>query len=125
MPTSGLKFTKFADAARDLLSSPLTVTVLAIVLEAYGLRAQILPNKLLTQIPAVPYFEVNTNANQRSGLVSVARLEVLGAVLPVVTDVVDHPGFHLLLHQSAAQSPPEPQLLDTSSYHSSERADAV
>ncbi|EXJ54088.1 hypothetical protein A1O7_09425 [Cladophialophora yegresii CBS 114405] len=44
-----------ADASRELLSSPLTVTVLAILLEAYGLRAQILPNKLLTQIPAVPY----------------------------------------------------------------------
>ena len=46
---------EFADATRDLLSSPLTVTVLALVLEAYGLRAQILPNKMLTQIPAIKY----------------------------------------------------------------------
>lgn len=46
---------EFADASRDLLSSPLTVTVAAILLEAYGLRAQILPNKVLTEIPPVPY----------------------------------------------------------------------
>ncbi|KAL6248097.1 hypothetical protein RBB50_005445 [Rhinocladiella similis] len=46
-----------ADWARDYLSSPLTVTVLAILLEAYGLRAQILPNKLLTEVPAVPYIK--------------------------------------------------------------------
>lgn len=44
-----------ADATRDLLSSPLTVSVLGILLEAYGLRAQILPNKLLTEVPAIPY----------------------------------------------------------------------
>ena len=48
---------EFADYARELLSSPLTVTVLAILLEAYGLRAKILPNKTLTQIPAIPYFK--------------------------------------------------------------------
>jgi hypothetical protein len=48
---------EFADATRDYLSSPLTVTLLAILLEAYGLRPQILPNKLLTTIPAVPYLK--------------------------------------------------------------------
>ncbi|EXJ90685.1 hypothetical protein A1O1_03789 [Capronia coronata CBS 617.96] len=48
---------EFADATRDLLSSPLTITALAILLEAYGLRAQILPNKLLTEIPPVPYIK--------------------------------------------------------------------
>ncbi|OAP55034.1 hypothetical protein AYL99_10734 [Fonsecaea erecta] len=48
---------EFADAARDILSSPMTVIVLAILLEAYGLRAQILPNKLLTDIPAIPYIK--------------------------------------------------------------------
>jgi hypothetical protein len=46
---------EYADAARDYLSSPLTVTFLALVLEAYGLRAQIMPNKLLTHLPAVKY----------------------------------------------------------------------
>merc|ERR1712000_788954 len=46
-----------ADQARDYLSSPLTVTVLAILLEAYGLRAQVLPNKLLTEVPAIPYIK--------------------------------------------------------------------
>ncbi|KAJ9614216.1 hypothetical protein H2200_002352 [Cladophialophora chaetospira] len=46
---------EFADASRDVLSSPLTVTILALLVEAYGLRAQILPNKLLTTIPAIPY----------------------------------------------------------------------
>ncbi|KIW26128.1 uncharacterized protein PV07_09252 [Cladophialophora immunda] len=46
---------EFADATRDILSSPVTVIVLAILLEAYGLRAQILPNKLLTEVPAIPY----------------------------------------------------------------------
>jgi len=48
---------EFADATRDILSSPLTVSVLAILLEAYGLRAAILPNKLLAQVPAVPYIK--------------------------------------------------------------------
>lgn len=46
-----------ADAARDFLSSPLTVTILALLLEAYGLRGQILPNKLLTTIPAIGYIK--------------------------------------------------------------------
>jgi len=46
-----------ADQARDYLSSPLTVTILAILLEAYGLRAQVLPNKLLTEVPAIPYIK--------------------------------------------------------------------
>lgn len=48
---------EFADASRELLSSPLTITVLAVLLEAYGLRAQILPNKLLTEVPAIPYIK--------------------------------------------------------------------
>ncbi|KIW94770.1 uncharacterized protein Z519_04747 [Cladophialophora bantiana CBS 173.52] len=48
---------EYADATRDILSSPMTVIVLAILLEAYGLRAQILPNKLLTEIPAIPYIK--------------------------------------------------------------------
>ncbi|KIX97641.1 uncharacterized protein Z520_06419 [Fonsecaea multimorphosa CBS 102226] len=48
---------EFADASRDILSSPMTVIVLAILLEAYGLRAQILPNKPLTEIPAIPYIK--------------------------------------------------------------------
>ncbi|EHY61093.1 hypothetical protein ABEF92_002612 [Exophiala dermatitidis] len=46
---------EYADKTRDLLSSPLTVTILAILLEAYGLRASVLPNKLLTEIPPIPY----------------------------------------------------------------------
>jgi len=33
----------------------LTVSVLAILLEAYGLRGKILPNKILTEVPALPY----------------------------------------------------------------------
>lgn len=48
---------EFSDAARDYLSSPLTVTVLATLLEAYALRAQILPNKLLTEVPAIRYIK--------------------------------------------------------------------
>lgn len=46
---------QYADSTRDYLSSPLTVTILAILLEAWGLRGQILPNKILTEIPALPY----------------------------------------------------------------------
>lgn len=46
---------EYSDHIRDLLSSSVTVNVLAILLEAYGLRAEILPNKLLTEIPAIPY----------------------------------------------------------------------
>ena len=46
---------QYADSTRDLLSSPLTVSVLAILLEAYGLRGKILPNKILTEVPALPY----------------------------------------------------------------------
>ncbi|EXJ82502.1 hypothetical protein A1O3_06315 [Capronia epimyces CBS 606.96] len=53
---------EFADATRDLLSSPLTVTALAILLEAYGLRAQILPNKLLTEVPPIPYIKSTKTA---------------------------------------------------------------
>ncbi|KIX04090.1 uncharacterized protein Z518_07643 [Rhinocladiella mackenziei CBS 650.93] len=49
------QITEFADATRDLLSSPLALSVIAILLEGYGLRAQILPNKLLTEVPAIPY----------------------------------------------------------------------
>lgn len=46
---------EFSDSTRDLLSSPLTVIVLALLLEAYGLRAQILPNKVFAEIPPIPY----------------------------------------------------------------------
>lgn len=46
---------QYADSTRDFLSSPLTVTVLAILFEAWGLRGQILPNKILTEVPALPY----------------------------------------------------------------------
>lgn len=48
---------EFADSTRDYLSSPLTITVLATLLEAYGLRAQILPNKLLTELPPIAYIK--------------------------------------------------------------------
>ncbi len=48
---------EYSDKTRDILSSPLTVTVLATALEAYGLFAQIMPRKLLTEVPAVPYLK--------------------------------------------------------------------
>ncbi|KAI1612826.1 hypothetical protein EDD36DRAFT_464975 [Exophiala viscosa] len=53
---------EFSDAARDYLSSPLTVTILATLLEVYGLRAQVLPNKLLTEVPAIPYIKSTKTA---------------------------------------------------------------
>lgn len=48
---------EYSDHIRDLLSSSVTINVLAILLEAYGLRAEILPNKLLTELPTVPYLK--------------------------------------------------------------------
>ena len=48
---------EFTDASRDILSSPLAVTILAVALEAYGLRAEILPNKRLTDVPAIPFLK--------------------------------------------------------------------
>jgi len=53
---------EYTDATRDVLSSPLTVSVLAILLEAYGLRAHILPNKLLTEVPAIAYVKSTKTA---------------------------------------------------------------
>lgn len=46
---------EYKDSARDLLSSTVTVNVLAMLVELYGLRSEILPNKLLAEIPPVPY----------------------------------------------------------------------
>ncbi|KAK4948597.1 hypothetical protein LTR10_012601 [Elasticomyces elasticus] len=53
---------EYSDAARDYLSSPLTVTILATLLEAYALRATVLPNKLLTEVPAIPYIKSTRTA---------------------------------------------------------------
>ncbi|KIV97950.1 hypothetical protein PV10_01645 [Exophiala mesophila] len=46
---------EYADMTRDLLSSPLTVTILGLLLEANALRTQILPNQPIAEFPAVPY----------------------------------------------------------------------
>lgn len=48
---------EYSDNVRDLLSSSVTINILAIILEAYGLRASILPNKLFLEIAPVPYIK--------------------------------------------------------------------
>lgn len=45
----------YSDRTRETLSSTVTINILAILLEAYGLRAQILPNKTLTEVGPIPY----------------------------------------------------------------------
>jgi hypothetical protein len=45
-----------SESFRDLLSSPVAINIIALVIEAYGLRQEILPGKLAGFLPAVPYF---------------------------------------------------------------------
>lgn len=49
------RFHEYTDSARDILSSTATINVLAIIFEAWGLRAQLLPNKRLTEVGPIPY----------------------------------------------------------------------
>lgn len=53
---------EYADATRDLLSSPVAVVALALLIEVWGLRAQILPSKLIAEIPAIPYVKSTKTA---------------------------------------------------------------
>ena len=46
---------EFSDSARDILSSPYAITAIALVVEAYGLRKEILPSKAVGDIPAIPF----------------------------------------------------------------------
>jgi hypothetical protein len=44
-----------ADMARDVLSSPSVITLLALFVEALSLRTTILPSKIAGELPAIPY----------------------------------------------------------------------
>lgn len=46
---------EYIDQARDLLSSPYAITAISMLIEAYGLRKDILPWKSLYDVPAVKY----------------------------------------------------------------------
>lgn len=46
---------EYADIARDLMSTPSAVLALALILEGYGLRENILPFKKFVDLPPVPY----------------------------------------------------------------------
>lgn len=48
---------EYSDQIRDMLSSSVTINILAILLEAYGLRTEILPNKLLAEVSPVAYLK--------------------------------------------------------------------
>lgn len=49
--------TEMSENLRDLLSSPLAINILALVLEANGLRQEVLPGKSAGFIPAIPYLK--------------------------------------------------------------------
>ena len=53
------QITEYTDYAREMLSSPLTVNILALAVEAYGLRQQVLPGKAAGNLPAVKYIRDN------------------------------------------------------------------
>lgn len=46
---------QYSESIRDALSSTVTVNVLAILLEAYGLQQEILPKKRIAEIGPIPY----------------------------------------------------------------------
>lgn len=46
---------EYSDSIRDALSSTVTINVLAILIEAYGLKQEILPNKPITEVGPIPY----------------------------------------------------------------------
>lgn len=48
------RFHEYSDLARDTLSSTVTINVLAIMLEFWGLEKVLLPNKRLTEIGPIP-----------------------------------------------------------------------
>jgi len=48
-------FHEYSDQARDFLSSTVTINVLAIVFEFWGLERQLIPNKRLAEIGPIPY----------------------------------------------------------------------
>jgi hypothetical protein len=47
--------TETSDNFRDLLSSPIAINIIALVIEAYGLRQEVLPSKIAGFVPAIPY----------------------------------------------------------------------
>jgi len=51
------QITEYSDYAREILSSSLTINIIALVIEAYGLRKEILPSKAIGQIPAIKYIK--------------------------------------------------------------------
>lgn len=46
---------QYSEHVRDALSSTVTINVLAILIEAYGLQQEILPKKAITEIGPIPY----------------------------------------------------------------------
>lgn len=48
-------FEEYSDWARELLSSTVAINLLAVLVEAIGLRPAILPNKAITTIGPIPY----------------------------------------------------------------------
>ena len=44
-----------SESFRDLLSSPVAINIIALLIEAYGLRQEILPSKIAGFFPAIPY----------------------------------------------------------------------
>ncbi len=44
-----------SDSFRDLLSNPIAINVIALLIEAYGLRQEVLPGKIAGFVPAIPY----------------------------------------------------------------------
>lgn len=50
-------FQEYSDWTRETLSSTVTINLLAILVEAYGLRGEILPNKPITEIGPIAYIK--------------------------------------------------------------------
>ena len=48
---------EFSDSVRDALSTPIAVDLIALAVEAYGLRKEILPSKAIGNIPAIPFIK--------------------------------------------------------------------
>lgn len=44
-----------SDSIRDFLSSPRAINVIALLIEAYGLRQEVLPSRIALFIPPIPY----------------------------------------------------------------------
>lgn len=51
------QFHEWIDNTRELLSSSVTINIIGLLIEAHGLRAELLPNKLLAEISPIPYLK--------------------------------------------------------------------